>query len=58
MLDKIVVLDAHTSNPGDLSWADFEPLGELKVYEHSTQANCVQRSRNATCLLTNKVVLN
>ena len=58
MLEKIVVLDAHTSNPGDLSWTDFESLGEVKVYKHSTQANCVQRSRNATCLLTNKHVLN
>lgn len=58
MLEQIVILDAHTSNPGDLSWTDFESLGELKVYEHSTQADCVQRSINATCLLTNKVVLS
>ena len=29
---KIVVLDAHTENPGDLSWAGFEALGELTVY--------------------------
>lgn len=29
---KIVVLDGHTKNPGDLSWSRFEKLGELTVY--------------------------
>lgn len=38
MLEQIVILDAHTSNPGELSWTDFGSLRELKVYEHSTQA--------------------
>lgn len=32
---KIVVLDGHTKNPGDLSWSRFEKLGELTVYEHT-----------------------
>ena len=26
---KIVVLDGHTENPGDLSWAELEKLGSL-----------------------------
>ena len=30
---KIVVLDGYTENPGDLSWAGLEALGELKVYD-------------------------
>ena len=55
---KIVILDAHTSNLGDLSWQGFEHLGELTVYDHSTRAECVQRSQHATCLITNKVVLD
>ena len=58
MREKIVILDAHTSNPGDLSWQGFEHLGELTVYDHSTRAECVQRSQHATCLITNKVVLD
>ena len=29
---KIVVLDGYTENPGDLSWAELEKLGELTVY--------------------------
>ena len=30
---KIVVLDGYTENPGDLSWAGFEALGSLTVYD-------------------------
>ena len=29
---KIVVLDGYTENPGDLSWAGLEALGEVTVY--------------------------
>ena len=28
---KIVILDGHTENPGDLSWDGFAGLGELTV---------------------------
>ena len=30
---KIVILDAYVENPGDLSWAPLEQLGELTVYD-------------------------
>ena len=33
---KIVVLDAYTENPGDLSWAELEKLGELTVYDRTS----------------------
>lgn len=29
---KIVILDGYTENPGDLSWAGMEALGEVTVY--------------------------
>ena len=32
---KIVVLDGYTENPGDLSWAGFEALGSLTVYDRT-----------------------
>ena len=32
---KIVVLDGGTTNPGDLTWAPLEALGELTVYDHT-----------------------
>ena len=30
---KIVILDAYTENPGDLSWGELEKFGEVKVYD-------------------------
>lgn len=30
---KIVVLDGYTENPGDISWAPLEALGEVTVYD-------------------------
>ena len=35
---KIVVLDGHTLNPGDLSWTGLESFGEVMVYERSTES--------------------
>ena len=33
---KIVILDAYTENPGDLSWAPLSALGELTVYDRTS----------------------
>ena len=51
---KIVVLDGYALNPGDLSWAPFEELGDLEVHERSGQ-RVVQHALNADCVLTNSV---
>ena len=32
MKEKIVILDGHVANPGDLSWDALSALGELTVY--------------------------
>ena len=32
---KIVILDGYCLNPGDLSWADFEALGQVSVYDRT-----------------------
>ena len=36
MIMKIVVLDGYTENPGDLSWAELESLGEVTVYDRTS----------------------
>ncbi|MEE2656912.1 MAG: D-2-hydroxyacid dehydrogenase [Candidatus Latescibacterota bacterium] len=51
---KIVILDGYTLNPGDLSWDGLSELGELKVHEHSTADQIVDRARDAEIVLTNK----
>ena len=33
---KIVVLDGFTENPGDLSWAPLEALGDVTVYDRTS----------------------
>ena len=57
MADKIVVLDGYTLNPGDISWAGFEALGELSVHDRTADDDILARSEGARFLLTNKVPL-
>jgi glycerate dehydrogenase len=54
---KIVVLDGYTENPGDLSWAGFQELGELTVYERTPADQTIARIGDAEIVLTNKTVL-
>lgn len=54
---KIVVLDGHTENPGDLSWAELEKLGDLTVYDFSEPAEAAERMADAEIVLTNKTVI-
>ena len=54
---KIVVLDGHAANPGDLSWAPLEELGELSVYERTPAELVDARMADADLVLTNKVAL-
>ena len=55
---KIVVLDGHTENPGDLSWAELEKLGNVTVYDFSEPAEACARMINAEIVLTNKTVIS
>lgn len=56
---KIVVLDGHTLNSGDLSWAGLESLGEVTVYERSSGGpeEVLARVGDASVVLTNKTPL-
>ncbi|HPL06707.1 MAG TPA: D-2-hydroxyacid dehydrogenase, partial [Bacteroidales bacterium] len=55
---SICVLDAFTSNPGDLSWDALRQFGELQVYERSPEEKVIERAKDADILLTNKVILD
>ena len=55
---KIVILDAFTSNPGDLSWDTIEEMGELTVYERTTPGEVLERCNGSEIIFTNKVILN
>jgi glycerate dehydrogenase len=55
---RIVILDGHTVNPGDLSWEPLQEFGEVEVYERTAEDDIVARCKGAEMVLTNKVVLN
>jgi glycerate dehydrogenase len=54
---RIVVLDGHTLNPGDLSWDALRALGECTVHERTPPSQLHERSAGAAALLTNKTPL-
>lgn len=54
---KIVVLDAYTLNPGDLSWSGIEDLGECKIYERTPSELTLERISGAEIVFTNKVLI-
>ncbi len=54
---KIVVLDGFTLNPGDLSWDNLYSLGDVVIYDRTTQDEILERSQDAEILLTNKTPL-
>ena len=54
---KIVVLDGHSANPGDLSWDGLAEFGELQVYPRTTKDEVLARAEGAEVLITNKVFL-
>jgi len=55
---KIVILDAFTANPGDMSWKGLEEQGEVTVYDRTKADETVARAADADIVLTNKVIIN
>ena len=58
---KIVVLDGHTENPGDLSWESLEKLGSLTVYERTSltdEEEIIRRIGDADIVVTNKTPIS
>lgn len=58
---KIVILDAYTENPGDLSWKALEQFGELTVYDRTPmndEVEIIRRINYAEIVLTNKTPIN
>ena len=54
---RIVVLDGSAANPGDLSWAGLEALGELTVYDYTSPNDIVSRIGDAGIIYTNKTLI-
>lgn len=55
---KIVVLDGYTLNPGDNPWDQVAALGDLTVYDRTSEDQIVERAKDAEIVLTNKTPLS
>lgn len=54
---KIVVLDGHTLNPGDLSWAALQALGDCEIHDRTPPEQVAGRCADADVVVTNKALL-
>lgn len=57
---KIVVLDGHTLNSGNLSWNELSALGDLKIYDRTSFTDAeeiISRIGDAEIVFTNKTPL-
>ncbi len=52
---KIVVLEGHAVNPGDISWDSLSALGDVTIYEHTPKELVSERIRDADLVLVNKI---
>jgi|HubBroStandDraft_1064217.scaffolds.fasta_scaffold47718_4 glycerate dehydrogenase len=55
---KIVILDGHAINPGDLSWDALRSVGDLEVFDRTPEDSIVFRAREAEALLTTRAPLS
>ncbi|HXW61975.1 MAG TPA: D-2-hydroxyacid dehydrogenase [Candidatus Acidoferrales bacterium] len=55
---KIVILDGHAINPGDLSWDALRSLGSLQVFDRTPETAIVTRALEAEALLTTRAPLS
>lgn len=54
---KLVILDAHATNPGDLSWGPIEELADCAIYPRTPPADVLARVGDAEAVMLNKGVL-
>ncbi len=54
---KIVILDGRAVNPGDVSWEPFGKLGDLTVYDRTSDDKIIERIGDSPIIITNKVNL-
>lgn len=57
---KIVVLDGYTLNPGDLSWAEIEKHGDVKIYDRTSfdTNSVIENIGDADIIFTNKTPIS
>lgn len=52
---RIVILDGHAANPGDLPTDELQALGEVEFHDSTPPSLVVERAKSADAILINKV---
>ncbi len=52
---RIVVFDGYTTNPGDLSWAELEKLGNCAIYDRTPDDQIIARAAGRRSRLPTKL---
>lgn len=55
---RLIILDAHATNPGDLSWAPIEALADCTIHDRTAASEVLARIGDADIVLLNKAVLS
>lgn len=53
---NIVIIDGYTLNPGDLNLEKLHQLGQVTIYDRSSEEDLVERLKNAHIAVVNKVI--
>lgn len=55
---KLVILDAYTENPGDLSWKWLsDVVDEYEIYDITPPEKIIERCKGAEIIVTNKTII-
>ena len=57
-MQKIVITDGYTLNPGDLSWEEFKSFGEIILRDRTSASEVEEVCKDATVIVTNKTSIN
>jgi len=57
MKDRIVLLDASTLTMNDIDFSKINTLGDVEIYEKTTESEAAERVKDANIIITNKVVI-
>ena len=57
-MKKIVIVESHAVNPGDLSWDSFKELGDVVVYDRTTLDELDERIKDTEYIFVNKLTIS
>lgn len=55
---RIAILDAYTTNPGDISWDALYALGDVSVFDRSSLTDIESRIADIDIAVSNKIIWN